>query len=131
MKTNLQCTRHLRKHHRCPACKSCKDSDLATEVFADGLKKNDTPEVSSSFASVLQQKGLPPNSLALFPKLKESFVKKVLVQDPDLASWIPQEVDRVAVAPPRDRMTYDTLDSYIDERLRDVSLKLILYATLR
>ena len=53
-------------------------------------------------------------------------MKKVLVKDPSLASWIPQEVDRVATAPPRDRMTYNTLESYMDERLRDVSMKLVV-----
>ncbi len=74
---------------------------------------------------MLQQKGLPPKSLAMFPKLK-----KVLAKDPSLASWIPQEVDRVATAPPRDRMTYDTLDSYMDERLRDVSMKSVYYTIL-
>ncbi len=76
-----------------------------------------------SFGSVLEQKGLPPDSLARFPKLKKEIMKKVLTKDLSLASWIPQEVDRVATAPPRDRMTYDTLESYMDERLRDVSMK--------
>ena len=71
---------------------------------------------------MLEQKGLPNNSLALFPQLKKDFMKKVLVKDPSLATWIPQEIDRVATAPPRDRMIYDTLESFMDERLRDVSM---------
>ena len=57
-------------------------------------------------------------------------MKKLLAKDPSLASWISQEVDRVATAPPRERMTYGTLDSYMDERLRDVSMKLVLYVIL-
>lgn len=60
----------------------------------------------------------------MFPQAKKKFMKNVLAKDPGLASWMPQEVDRVATAPPRDRMNYDTLDSYMDERLRDVSMKL-------
>ena len=90
-------------------------------------KENITQEDFEVFGSVLQQKGLPPNSLAMFPKLKKDVMKKLLKQDPSLASWIPQEVDRVATAPPRDRMTYDTLDSYMNERLRDVSMKLVFF----
>lgn len=59
----------------------------------------------------------------MFPELKNEFIEKMLVKDPTLASYASQELDRVAAAPPRDRMTYDTLDSYIDERLRDISAK--------
>lgn len=61
----------------------------------------------------------------MFPQLKKNFMKKVLKKDPNLASWIPQEVDRVAKAPPRDRMSYDTLESFMTERLRDVSMKFV------
>ena len=63
----------------------------------------------------------------MFPKLKKDIMKKLLKQDPSLASWIPQEVDRVATAPSRDRMRYDTLKSYMDERLRDVSMKCVFF----
>ena len=57
-------------------------------------------------------------------------MKKLLVKDPNLASWIPQELDRVVTAPPRDRMTYNTLKSYMDERLRDIGMKFDLYSIL-
>ena len=63
----------------------------------------------------------------MFPKLKKEFMKTLIEKDPSLASWIAAEVDRVATAPSRDRMTFDTLDSYMDERLRDVSMKLVFY----
>ncbi len=78
----------------------------------------------------MQHKGLPPNSLTKFPILKKDFMKKMLKKDPNLASLTLQEVERAATAPPRDRMTYDTLDSYMDERLRDVSIKLVSYTHL-
>ena len=78
----------------------------------------------------MQQKGLPPSSLTKFPILKKDFMKKMLKKDPSLASLASQEVERAATAPPRDRMTYDTLDSYMDERLRDFSLKLGSYTIL-
>lgn len=66
----------------------------------------------------------------MFPKLNKDFVRKVLEKDPSLALLIPHEVDRVAKAPARDRMTYDTLDSYMDERLRDSATKFVFHTTV-
>lgn len=67
----------------------------------------------------------------MFPKLIKAFVRKVLEKDPSLASLIPHEVDRTAKAPARDCMTYDTLDSYMNERLRDSATKCVLYTIVR
>ena len=102
----------------------CQNPTLTITEATEGKKD------SGAFNSLLEQKGLPFNSLTMFPQLKKTFMKSVLAKDPDLASWIPQEVDRVATAPPRDRMTYDTLESYMTERLRDVSMKLVLFTLL-
>lgn len=89
--------------------------------------KENTAQVEVGvFGSVLQGKGLPPDSLARSPKLKKDVMKKVLAKDPSLTSLVSQEVDRVATALPRDRMTYDTLDTYMDERLRDASMRFVL-----
>ena len=100
-----------------------EDTSSQPEYALTAQKENVTEAEFAVFGSTLQQKGLPPDSLAKFSKLKKEIMTKVLAKDPSLASWIPQEVDRVATAPPRDRMTYDTLDAYMDERLRDVSMK--------
>lgn len=59
----------------------------------------------------------------MFPKLKKQFIDWVMSKDPNLASWMSQEVKRVATAPPRDWMTYNTIDSYMEERLRDAAMK--------
>lgn len=59
----------------------------------------------------------------MFPKLKKQFIDYVMSKDPKLAPWMSQEVGRVATAPPRDRMNYDTIDSYMEERMRDVAMK--------
>ncbi len=47
----------------------------------------------------------------------------VTVRDPRLALWMSQEVERVATAPPRVRMNYDTIESYMKVRLHDVATK--------
>ena len=66
----------------------------------------------------------------MFPQLQKDIMGKLLKQDPSLETWILQELDRAATAPPRDRMTYDTFDSYTNERLRDFSIKLVFFTIM-
>ena len=66
----------------------------------------------------------------MFPQLQKEIMRKLLKQDPSLETWILQELDRAATAPSRDRMTYDTFESYTNERLRDFSIKLVSFTIM-
>lgn len=72
---------------------------------------------------MLEQKGLPRNALAMLPQLKKRFIDYVMTKDASLASWMSQEVTRITAAPPRDRMNYATIDSYLDLRLQDIAIR--------
>ncbi|KAL8931152.1 MAG: hypothetical protein Q9208_000256 [Pyrenodesmia sp. 3 TL-2023] len=101
-------------------------ADEAIDIFentTETQRQNGTLEGSEEFQSVLEQKGLPKDALGMFPQLKKQFLEYLTSRDPNLASWMSQEVKRVATAPPRDQMNYNTIDSYMEERLRDVAMK--------
>ncbi|KAI4262038.1 MAG: hypothetical protein L6R42_002774 [Xanthoria sp. 1 TBL-2021] len=97
---------------------------LIDDIFENTTdSQRGTLEGSEEFQSVLERKGLPRNALGMFPQLKDQFMEYVTARDPSLASWMSQEVKRVATAPPRDRMNYDTIESYMELRLQDVAMK--------
>ena len=57
-------------------------------------------------------------------------MQKLLSQDPSLASWISSVIGRLATVPSRDRMNYDTMEAFLNERLRDIFMTLVLYPAL-
>ncbi|KAI4092168.1 MAG: hypothetical protein LQ344_003651 [Seirophora lacunosa] len=99
---------------------------LIDDIFentTDTQREKGTLEGSEEFQSVLEQKGLPRNALAMLPQLKKRFIDYVMTKDASLASWMSQEVTRITAAPPRDRMNYATIDSYLDLRLQDIAIR--------
>ncbi|KAL9011893.1 MAG: hypothetical protein Q9173_003313 [Seirophora scorigena] len=103
-----------------------ESTDDASDIFentTDTQREKGTLEGSEEFQSVLEQKGLPRNALAMLPQLKKQFIDYVMTKDASLASWMSQEVRRITTAPPRDRMNYATIDSYLGLRLQDIAIR--------
>ncbi|KAL8813209.1 MAG: hypothetical protein Q9200_000438 [Gallowayella weberi] len=88
----------------------------------DSQRKQGTLEGSEEFQLVLEQKGLPRTVLELFPQFKRHSMDYIRARDPKVASIMGQEMERVITAPPRDRMKYDTIESYMELRAQDCGM---------
>ncbi|KAL8685126.1 MAG: hypothetical protein Q9224_005953 [Gallowayella concinna] len=125
--TTMDVRVHKQEHLAYQGIQEILDELAATlDIFentTDTQRRQGTLEGSEDFQSVLELKGLPKDALKIFPQLKKQFIDYVKAKDPIQAKSLVQEVTRIATAPPRDQMEYDTIESYMELRMQDSSMK--------